>query len=47
LRARLEYLRAKGLTARTGTPIADRVQASATLTSPEGTHFYLFERGAQ
>ena len=47
LQARLEYLRAKGLGARTGTPIADRVQASATLASPEGAHFYLFERGAQ
>lgn len=47
LQARLEYLLAKGLGARTGTPIADRVQASATLASPEGTHFYLFERGAQ
>ena len=47
LHARLDYLRAKGLGARAGTPIADRVQASATLTSPQGTHFYLFERGAQ
>lgn len=47
LQARLEYLRAKGLAARSGTPTADRAQASATLTSPEGTHFYLFERGAQ
>ena len=47
LQARLEYLRAKGFAARTGTPIADRVQPSATLTSPEGTHFYLFEKAAQ
>ena len=47
LQARLEYLRAKRLSARTGTPIADRAQASATLVGPEGTHLYLFERGAQ
>jgi hypothetical protein len=47
LQARLEYLRAKRLTARNGTPIADRGQLSATLTGPEGTHLYLFEKGAQ
>jgi catechol 2,3-dioxygenase-like lactoylglutathione lyase family enzyme len=47
LQARLEFLRAKGLGARNGTPIVDRVQPSATLASPEGTHFYLFEKGAQ
>jgi catechol 2,3-dioxygenase-like lactoylglutathione lyase family enzyme len=47
LQARLEYLRAKGWAARLGTPISDRVQPAATLTSPERTHFYLFERGAQ
>lgn len=47
LQARLEYLRAKRLPARTGTPIADRAQASATLVGPEGSHLYLFERGAQ
>jgi len=45
--ARFEYLRAKGMAARAGTPIADRAQASATLTGPEGTHLYLFEKGAQ
>jgi hypothetical protein len=47
LQARLEYLRAKRLSARAGTPIADRAQASATLVGPEGSHLYLFERGAQ
>jgi hypothetical protein len=47
LRARVEYLHAKGLSAREGSPIADRAQASATLTSPDGTHLYLFEKGAQ
>jgi catechol 2,3-dioxygenase-like lactoylglutathione lyase family enzyme len=47
LQARLEYLRAKRLTARNGTPIADRGQSSATLTGPEGTQLYLFEKGAQ
>jgi catechol 2,3-dioxygenase-like lactoylglutathione lyase family enzyme len=47
LHARLDYLRAKGLSAREGSPLADRAQASATLRSPEGTHLYLFERGAQ
>jgi hypothetical protein len=47
LQARLEYLRAKGLSAREGTPIADRAQASATLTGPDKTHLYLFEKGAQ
>ena len=47
LHARLEYLRAKRSTARDGTPFADRGQPSATLTGPEGTHLYLFEKGAQ
>ncbi len=47
LQARLEYLHLKGLTARSGTPIADRAQPSATLSGPEGTHLYLFEKGAQ
>ena len=47
LPARLDYLRAKGLPARAGTPIADRAQASATLKSPDGSHLYLFEKGAQ
>jgi hypothetical protein len=47
LQARLEYFRAKGLFARPGTPIADRAQPSATLTGPEGTHLYLFEKGEQ
>ena len=37
----------KGLAARAGTPIADRAQPSATLTAPEGTQLYLFEKGAQ
>ncbi len=47
LQARVEYLRAKGLAARDGTPLADRDQSSATLTAPEGTQLYLFEKGAQ
>jgi catechol 2,3-dioxygenase-like lactoylglutathione lyase family enzyme len=47
LRARLEYLRAKGVAARPGTPLSDRAQASATLAAPEGTDLYLFEKGAQ
>jgi hypothetical protein len=47
LQARLEYLRAKGLAARAGTPLADRGQPSATLTAPGGTPLYLFEKGAQ
>jgi len=47
LQARLEFLRAKGFSVRSGTPIADRAQASATLTSPDGAHLYLFEKGAQ
>jgi hypothetical protein len=47
LQARLDYLHAKGLTARFGTPLADRAQPSATLSGPEGTHLYLFEKGAQ
>jgi catechol 2,3-dioxygenase-like lactoylglutathione lyase family enzyme len=45
--ARSEYLRAKGLAIKNGAPLADRSQASATLRAPEGTVFYLFERGAQ
>jgi catechol 2,3-dioxygenase-like lactoylglutathione lyase family enzyme len=47
LQARLDYLRAKGLAVRAGTPIADRGQPSATLIGPEGTHIYLFEKGTQ
>ncbi len=47
LEARLEYLQARGIGARPGTPIADRAQASATLTAPEGTSIYLFEAGSQ
>jgi len=45
--ARCEYLRAKGLSARTGNPIADRAQPSAALTAPEGTQLYLLEKGEQ
>ena len=45
--ARCEYLRAKGLGPRTGNPIADRAQASAALTAPEGTQLYLLEKGSQ
>jgi hypothetical protein len=47
LHARLDYLRARRLSAREGSPIADREQASATLTGPEGTRLYLFEKGGQ
>jgi hypothetical protein len=47
LDARLAYLGAKGITARAGSPIADKAQASAMLTAPEGTPIYLFESGAQ
>jgi hypothetical protein len=47
LAARLAYLNAKGVAARTGTPMADRAQPSATLTAPEGTTIYLFEGGEQ
>jgi len=47
LEARLEYLGAKGIAARVGNPIADKAQASAMLTAPEGTAIYLFESGAQ
>jgi catechol 2,3-dioxygenase-like lactoylglutathione lyase family enzyme len=45
--ARSEYLRAKGLAIKAGSPLADRSQPSATLRAPEGTVFYLFESGAQ
>jgi hypothetical protein len=47
LAARSEYLLAKGLAVRAGSPLADRAQPSATLTAPEGTLLYLFESGAQ
>jgi hypothetical protein len=47
LAARCEYLQAKGLSPRAGSPIADRAQRSATLTAPDGTPLYLFEKGAQ
>lgn len=47
LAARLEYLRAKGIAAKEGCPIADRSQAAATLAGREGALLYLFERGAQ
>lgn len=47
LDARLAYLGAKGITARAGSPIADKAQASAMLTAPEGTVIYLFESGTQ
>ena len=47
LQGRIEYLRAKGLVTRAGTPLADRSQPSATIVAPEGTQIYLFEKGAQ
>lgn len=47
LQARCDYLRAKGLAPRNGTAIAERGQPSATLSAPEGTQLYLFEKGAQ
>lgn len=45
--ARIAYLNAKGFSARAGTPLADRGQASATLSGLAGTELYLFETGAQ
>ena len=45
--ARSEYLRAKGLAIKNGSPLADRSQPSATLRAPEGTVLYLLESGAQ
>ena len=45
LQARLDYLRAKGMPPRLGTPLSDVAQRSATLTSPDGTALYLFEKG--
>jgi hypothetical protein len=47
LQGRLEYLRAKGLVTRAGTPIADRAQPSATIVAPDGTPLYLFEKALQ
>jgi hypothetical protein len=47
LQARTEYLRAKGVATRAGTPHADRAQPSATIVAPEGTQLYLYEKGAQ
>jgi len=47
LPARSDYLRAKGLALRTGNPIADRAQPTATVTGPDGTLLYLFESGPQ
>jgi hypothetical protein len=46
LEARLEYLRAKGITTRLGNPLAARDQHAATLTAPEGTPLYLFDVAA-
>lgn len=43
LDARLEYLHAKGITTRSGNPLATPEQQAATLTTPEGTAFYLFD----
>jgi hypothetical protein len=47
LQGRLEYLQAKGITTRAGTPLADRAQPSATIAAPDGTRLYVFEKGAQ
>jgi hypothetical protein len=47
LHGRTEYLRAKGIVTRAGTPHADRAQPSATIVAPEGTQLYLYEKGAQ
>jgi len=47
LQGRLEYLRAKGVMTRTGTPLADRAQPSATVVAPDGAQLYVFEKGAQ
>src|SRR5262245_9201515 len=40
--ARLEYLRAKGLTARAGSPLAD-TDRSITVVAPDGMPFYVLE----
>jgi len=47
LQGRIEYLRAKGVVTRAGTPHADRAQPSATIVAPEGTQLYLYEKGSQ
>jgi catechol 2,3-dioxygenase-like lactoylglutathione lyase family enzyme len=47
LAARVEYLRAKGVGARSGSPLADLGQPAATLAAPDGTVLYLLESGAQ
>lgn len=46
LGARLEYLRAKGIASRSGNPLATHEQQAATLVTPEGTAFYLFDVAA-
>jgi catechol 2,3-dioxygenase-like lactoylglutathione lyase family enzyme len=43
LGARLEYLRAQGIDAKPGSPVADRARESATLSAPEGSSMYLLE----
>ena len=43
LPARLEYLRAQGIDARAGSPVAERERASATLSCPGGGSIYLLE----
>lgn len=43
LEARLEYLRAKGITSRRGNPLATHEQSAATLVTPEGLPLYLFD----
>jgi predicted lactoylglutathione lyase len=47
LEGRLEYLRAKGIASRVGTPLADRAQPSATIAAPDGAQLYVFEKGSQ
>jgi len=41
--ARIEYLKAKGVELRSGAPVAENTQRSATLLAPEGTALYLME----
>lgn len=43
LDARLQYLRAQGIEAKAGAPVAERGIESATLTGPDGSSIYLIE----
>jgi hypothetical protein len=41
--ARFDYLKAKGVALKAGSPLAERTQPSATVLAPEGTALYLLE----